>query len=247
MELVRQSFQIERIGGGVLTRDYGQQILQFIESAGRTCYKSEEKNPTLNWEKTENFVKSIMRRGHLSVIEHVGLTVRFISNRGMTHEDVRHRLCSYSQESTRYCNYGNDHVKFIIPPWSENLEPGVYETFVNTPPIKLNSEWTDEEYLWMKAMANAEISYQQLIMRGMKPQFARGVLPIDLKTEIVHTANLREWRHIFNMRCAKTAHPQIRELMLGVLSEFNQCIPVIFEDIAEKFLENKGELGIQSL
>jgi thymidylate synthase (FAD) len=255
MELVKQSVKIEQPHELVFDSDYGIELLQHIENAGRTCYKSEGKNPECNVEKTKKFVGGIIKRGHHSVIEHCNITVRFITNRGCTHELVRHRLAAYSQESTRYCNYGNDHVKFIIPPWGEDLEEGIYEfDFEN---FKRTGEvtWTipnnnkerglglikKSQGTWMRAMLLSEYMYQQLIKEGLSPQFARGVLPIDLKTEIVTTCNLREWRHIFSLRCAKAAHPQIRELMLGLLGKFYTFIPVIFDDLYEEYIDSEKE------
>lgn len=231
MELVKQSVTIETVDGMGMSNSWGHAFLEQIERAGRVCYKSEDKNPDEDFEKTKKFVKSIIDRGHLSVIEHANLTARFISNRGMTHELVRHRLAAYSQESTRYCNYGNDHVKFIIPPWAGNLKPGMYLSACidmdNNPVLGLS----DNEILWAEQMFWNEKVYKKLLKGGLSPQFARGVLPIDLKTEIVMTANLREWRHIFAMRCSPAAHPQIREIMLELLVLCRRFIPIIFDEI----------------
>jgi len=235
MELVRQSIKVlGKNGTSRLTKDEGKDMLRLIEQAGRTCYKSEWKNEENDFEKTKKFVKGIITRGHLSVIEHANVSVRFITNRGCTHELVRHRLAAYSQESTRYCNYGNEHVKFIIPPWSENLTPEIVNCEITSEGIKFNElpqEMTTKEIRWLFAMGQSENEYQNLINSNQKPQFARGVLPIDLKTEIVMTANLREWRHVFAMRCQKATHPQIRELMLPVLSCMKARIPIVFDDL----------------
>lgn len=185
--------------------------LQVIEAAGRTCYKSEEK---ITEGSAEKFAKTILRSGHESVIEHVNASVRFVTNRGVTHELVRHRLCAYCQESTRYCDYGGEGIAVIKPVW-----------------------WDDEEIedadrkAWIAAMGHAERYYTQLRELGWKPQQARDVLPIGLKTEIVVTANMREWRHIFRLRTTKKAHPQIRALMLDCLwNGFKEEIPILFDD-----------------
>jgi thymidylate synthase (FAD) len=180
--------------------------LETIEAAGRTCYKSED---AITHETAPVFVEKILSRGHESVIEHVSASVRFITNRGVTHELVRHRLAAYSQESTRYVRYDGD-MEFIRPVWEDG--PGV-------------------EHLWMTSMLNAETTYQKLLLMGWPPQQAREVLPNSLKTEIVMTANLREWRHVFRLRAAKAAHPQMRALMIDCLAGFKKEIPVIFDDI----------------
>ena len=196
----------------ILTPIDGDNILKLIELAGRTCYKSHD---LITPDSAKNFVSKIAQRGHESVIEHYNITVRFFCNRGFTHELVRHRLAAYSQESTRYCNYNKD--KFgneitVIKPFE--VEEG-----------------TKEYELWLEAMQNAEKSYMAMIENGSKPENARGVLPIDIKTEIVITANIREWKHIFGLRTSKAAHPSMRELMIPLLKDFQASIPVLFDDI----------------
>lgn len=187
--------------------------LEIIEKAGRTCYKSEER---ITPGSAETFVQNIINLRHESVIEHVFASVRFITNRSVTHELVRHRLCSFSQESTRYVKYEGN-MEFIKPVW-----------------------WNDKDYpnerkqLWILTMENAENFYQQAIKAGEKPEQARELLPHSLKTEIVMTTNLREWRHIFGVRCAKAAHPQIRALMRNCLQGFAVAIPIVFDDLVEK-------------
>ena len=203
----------------ILYMPNGEEILKRIEIAGRTCYKSENR---INDDSAKEFVKRILDSGHHSVIEHVNITVRFVCDRGVSHELVRHRLASYSQESTRYANYSID--KFgkeitVVQPlfWAEN----------------------SEEYLeWLSAMQQAEKAYMRLIELGSKPEEARSVLPNSLKTEIVITCNVREWRHIFNLRCSIAAHPQMREIMLPLLAEFHDMLPIVFDDIYERHLNN---------
>jgi len=190
--------------------------LERIERAGRTCYKSEDR---ITPDSAKKFVKMILSRGHETVLEHVSATVRFITNRGVTHELVRHRLASFSQESTRYVRY-SDEILFIKPVW-----------------------WDDESYseaskeIWLDHMQNAEADYLKLLETGDKPEQAREVLPHALKTEIVMTADLREWRHVFKLRCAHDAHPQIRTLMRSCLAGFVETVPIIFDDLAEEFLK----------
>lgn len=189
----------------------GQQILRNLERYGRTCYKSEDK---MTSDSAPKFVASILRSGHESVIEHEKVTVRVICDRGVTHEIVRHRLASYSQESTRYCNYRSPGIQVIEPFF-----------FVED----------EEKYeIWQKAMLACEEAYNALIEAGATPQEARSVLPNSLKTEIVITFNLREWRHFFKLRCSKRAHPQMREIAVPLLREFRRLIPIIFDDISEE-------------
>lgn len=190
----------------------GQAILKKIEKIGRVCYKSENK---MNDESAEKFIGNILKRGHESVIEHVSLTVRVICDRGVTHEIVRHRVASYSQESTRYCNYSSDkfgnELTFIKPCfWDEGSE--CYK-------------------LWEKSMKEVEDNYIKLINEGAKPQEARSILPNSIKTEIVMTMNLREWRHFFKLRTDAAAHPQMREVAFMILEKFKEGIPVLFDDI----------------
>ncbi len=158
----------------------------------------------------------IVKRGHETVIEHVNASVKFITNRGVTHELVRHRLCSFSQESTRYVRYDGQ-MEFIKPVWWKEND--------------LSEDIKIAQREWERAIEMAENSYQILLHRGWRPEQAREVLPNSLKTEIVTTANLREWRHIFKLRTSKAAHPQIRDLMKSCLNGFKLAVPVIFDDI----------------
>ena len=182
-------------------------MLRNIELAGRTCYKSEHK---ITADSAKAFVRTLIRSGHESVLEHEKISIRVICDRGISHEIVRHRLCSYSQESTRYCDYGDGQVKFI----------------------DMAGYLTPEQYLvWGMAMVSAEKTYEELRKLGVKPQLARNVLPNSLKTEIVWSADLREWRLILKQRTSKAAHPQMRELAGMILDEFNRLLPEVFEDI----------------
>lgn len=210
MKIIRPFFVIE-------TDVNADQILAKIERAGRTCYKSENK---ISADSAKDFIKAILASGHDSVIEHVAITVRIICDRGVTHEIVRHRIASYSQESTRYCNYQKD--KF-----------GNEITVID--PCFWNSGSDDDQKkraVWVKAMEQAEKAYFELIESGASAQEARSVLPNSLKTEIVVTMNLREWRHFFKLRTANDAHPQMREIARPLLQEFKSRIPVIFDDIS---------------
>ena len=190
----------------------GDEILYHIEKAGRVCYKSEN---NISEGSAEQFIRNIIKRGHESVIEHVSLTVKIICDRGVTHEIVRHRIASYSQESTRYCNYSQD--KF-----------GNELTFIKPCFWKEESE---NYYIWKKTMQNIEVAYFNLLELGALPQEARSILPNSLKTEIFVTMNLREWRHFLKLRTSKAAHPQMREIAIEIFKIFNDKIPIIFEDI----------------
>jgi thymidylate synthase (FAD) len=218
MILIKPSYKI-------LTEIDRPAMLRRIEAAGRTCYKSENK---ITNDSAHAFVKKIILSGHLSVIEHIDLSVRFVVDRGVSHELVRHRLASFSQESTRYCNYKGG-VTFIIPPWV-NIEPGAY---CDIPGHEFASNCLmDNQWYWM--MSTAEQTYLALLKLGWTPQQARSVLPNSLKTEIVMTANLREWRHIFKLRCANAAHPQMREIMCPLLDVLKEELPEVFGDINYK-------------
>lgn len=221
MLLIKPSYKI-------LTAINPGRILRSIEAAGRTCYKSESK---ITPDSAQRFVKMILDRGHESVIEHESLSVRFICDRGVSHELVRHRLAAFSQESTRYCDYGGKYsspqVSFIIPPWV-SIPPGEYGTEESIPGDSNSCHY------WAFAMLNAERLYCTLRQHEWPPQEARSVLPNSLKTEIVMTANLREWRHVLRLRTSKAAHPQMRELMLPLLDDLRERIPVVFKDIEDE-------------
>lgn len=195
----------------------GKTALQAIEEAGRTCYKSEDK---ITDESAEAFVRMLRKRGHHAMLEFGYAKARIVADRGLTHELVRHRLCSFAQESTRFCNYGKGKFGTEI---TVVEQPGLEGPALNT---------------WLVAMQVAETAYMTLIEQGVAPQIARSVLPIGLKSEIVISTNLREWRHIFSQRCAKEAHPIIRGVMLVVLRKFVEKMPALYEDLADLFLSD---------
>ena len=205
MKIIEPSFEFMDIIDGKL-------IIESIERAGRVCYKSEDKIAS---DSAIKFIKRILQSGHESVIEHEKITVKIICDRGVSHEIVRHRIASYSQESTRYCNYSKN--KFgneltLIRPffWNKDLE-----------------KYT----IWQETMQAIENNYNKLISMGAQPEEARSILPNSLKTEIVVTMNMREWRHFFKLRTAIKAHPQMREITMPMLKQFKEKIPVIFDDI----------------
>jgi thymidylate synthase (FAD) len=190
----------------------GHKILSSIERYGRVCYKSESK---ITDSSSQEFVRRILCSGHESVIEHEKVSVRIICDRGVSHEIVRHRIASYSQESTRYCNYSNE--KFgkeltLIKPYFWDEEPEKYA-------------------VWEFAMKCIEDNYNKLIEMGASPQEARSILPNSLKTEIIVSMNLRSWRHFFKLRTSSNAHPQMREVAIPLLHDMQKLIPIIFDDI----------------
>lgn len=201
-----------------------EQAVRFIEMCGRTCYKSED---LITEDSAVAFVRRIIDSGHHSVIEHVVFTVVFIVDRGITHELVRHRITSPSQESTRYCNYSKG--KFDSQISVIDLRQGI-ELDKKTSKLSLKTKQKLLD-IWVSAMKDAERHYMAMINLGASPQIARSVLPQSTKAEIVITANIREWRHILKERTSKAAHPQMREVMVPLLVELRRQCPTLFGDI----------------
>lgn len=187
----------------------GVDELHKIEQIGRLCYKSEDKMTETSAAK---FVEALIKRGHEAMIEHSQLSVIFTVDRGVSHEMVRHRLASFAQESTRYCNYSKEKFGNEITV----IRPCFWE------------EGSREYDMWLWAMEKCEAAYFDLLSKGVTPQEARSVLPNSLKTEIAITANYREWRQILRLRTAKDAHPQMREIMCALGDELQEKLPVIF-------------------
>ena len=190
--------------------------LQLIERAGRTCYKSEDK---ITDESAKQFVAGLIKRQHEAMLEHSSLSIRFICDRGVSHELVRHRIASFAQESTRYCNYSKD--KF-----------GNELTFIR--PFFWDKD-SFEYSRWLEVCKMAEDEYCRLMSQpGCTPQEARSILPNSIKTEVVMTTNYREWRHFFKLRAARAtgpAHPQMEQITRPLLEELKTLIPVVFDDI----------------
>lgn len=214
MKIINAGFQI-------LTNINGIEMLKDIEYIARTCYKSENMITDLSAVK---MVESLINRGHEAMLEHQSISVKFIVDRGVSHELVRHRVASYAQESTRYCNYSKDkfgnELTFIKPCLWEHFSDNIEDNFA------LGE--------WEAAMADAEKHYFKLIENGATPEQARTVLPNSIKTEVVMTANLREWRHFFKLRAIGTTgkpHPQMLEVTVPLLAEFKALIPVVFDDL----------------
>lgn len=186
------------------------QAEQHIERCGRVCYKSEDK---ITADSAGKFIRMLIEREHESVLEHASATILFVCDRGVSHELVRHRLASYSQESTRYCNYSKD-------------KHGGEITVIRPPGMTLGR--TTEG--WELACRTSEGIYLGMLKDKISPQIARSVLPTCLKTEIAVTANLREWKHILKLRTSKAAHPQIREIMLMAGEKLKEIAPNVFFD-----------------
>lgn len=213
---------IEKANVEIMSDNDYQKMLKKIEKIGRVCYKSEDK---IKEDSAEKFIKGIIKRGHESVIEHENISVRFICDRGVSHEIVRHRIASYSQESTRYCNYHQE--KYGRQITCIDIATGFK--------YDLNNPIDYKKYqIWMDAMKSAEESYFKMIELGASPQEARSVLPNSLKTEIIATINIREWRHLLKLRTSKASHPQFREVANMLLQLFAKEYPVFFEDLLEQ-------------
>lgn len=196
----------------IITPVDGQAILQHIELCDRVCYKSEDKITDTS---AQTFVAGIIKRGHEAVLEHYDITAKFTVDRGVSHEIVRHRLAAYCQESTRYCNYSQgkhgSEITVIKPCYLEKDNPAFN--------------------IWKRACERSEVAYFDMLNEGCSPQEARAVLPNSLKTEVMMTANLREWRHFFKLRTAPAAHPQMREVAIKLLRMMQERIPVVFDDL----------------
>lgn len=185
-------------------------LLAVLSKAGHVCYQV-EKIETL--EEQQAFYKRLVQRGHVSVLEHVSMSVSIVTDRGMTHELVRHRIAAYSQESTRYCNYGGKPIQVIYQDGFKNLN-------------QIDLQFIDD------VLNDIEGLYTYLLDRGVAPQWARAILPTCLKTEIVVTYNLRQWRHVLKQRLAPAAHPMMQELMQLILKQFLTIYPTLFWDFS---------------
>ena len=205
MRIINPSFEI-------INRPNGHEVLRHLELCGRVCYKSED---AISDESAERLIRMMLERGHESPIEHFSVSVRIICDRGVSHEWVRHRIASFSQESTRYCNYQKS--KF-----------GSELTFIRPYFAEEGSKLFD---IWKSSMQQAETAYFKMLNCGAKPEDARSVLPNSLKTEFICTMNLREWRHFFKLRCDKAAHPDMRKIATMLLIEMKARYPVFFSDL----------------
>lgn len=203
----------------------GIKELKQIERVARVCYKSEDKI-TEDGASAKKLVSFLVKQGHEAMLEHSQLSVLFTCDRAIANELVRHRIASFAQESTRYCNYASERLGGEIQVIKPYYITGAYDENYSENMDEFNP-WN--EFYW--AVDEAEVRYLRMIESGMRPEEARCVLPMCLKTEIVVTANYREWRNIFKLRTPVAAHPQMRELMCPLLKELQKKIPVIFDDI----------------
>lgn len=214
MILLKPSFEILNI-----TRD----PLRLIERAGRVCYRSEDK---IAEGSAERFCRMLIKNGHESVLEHAHATVEIVTSRDVTHQLVRHRLASPSQESQRYCDYYSGHVRFIIPEWATLEANDITDLNAEDEYVEDAAEWE-----WLTQVFESETGYRLLRKLGKSPEQARAVLPNCTATTIVVTANFREWRHIFRLRSGSCADAEMRRVMLPLLSEMQNRVPVVFDDI----------------
>ena len=211
--------QVVSAGYEILDTLNGEEILKKIERVARVCYKSEDK---IGEGTAEKMVKALIKRGHEAMLEHFSFSVKFTVDRGVSHELVRHRVASFAQESTRYCNYGKSGEVVFIDPVVLGLDD------------KVDKDGYTAKYFWEHSMEVAETTYKNMLEAGATPQEARAVLPNSLKTEVVMTANLREWRHFFSLRACGTTgkpHPQMLEVAVPLLKEVKSFIPVVFDDL----------------
>ena len=202
-------------------------VLDTIERVGRTCYKSEDRITEFS---AEDFIRGLIKRGHEAMIEHGSVTMRFINDRGVSHEEVRHRIASFGQESTRYCNYSKE--KFDGEVTYIDIERGMeLDATVNRLPSDVKLTIIRE---WMQACLDAEEHYMNMLKLGATPQIARSVLNSSTKTEICITMNFREWRHFIRLRNDPTAHPQMREVAQQALDMLYEKYPVFFEEFVKE-------------
>lgn len=205
----------------ILTDIDGDKVLKHIEKCGRTCYQSYQ-NETEDTTSAKNMIQMLIKMGHESVLEHFLITIKAKIDVGNYKDLTRHRHASFSIESTRFCNYskgkfGNELT--VIQPCNIDKDSGIY-------------------HIWLKTMNDIEKAYMDMSALGAKPDQLRMILPHSLAAEVTMSANLREWRHIFKMRCQKAAHPSVRQIMLKTLNEFHNRIPTVFDDLYDEFKED---------
>lgn len=217
MRVLKAHYEIQKLASW-------EDMLAHVERCGRMCYKSEDQ---ITPESREAFIRRIIDSGHESVIEHVGFAVVFTVDRGITHELVRHRISSFSQESTRYCNYTVD--KFEAGIAVIDLRYGMELDFkVAALPLEAKKALLE---IWLHHMERTDQVYREMIALGATPQIARSVLPQSTKASIVVTSNIREWRLILRQRASRAAHPQMREVMVPLLLDLQHQCPIFFNDI----------------
>ena len=218
----------------ILTKLNEKSILKHLELCGRECYQSGAKTTK---DSCYSFVERLIKNSEGSVLEHAGFSVRFICSRSLSHQLVRHRLCSFSEQSQRYCNYATKvPIYLIIPLWIPENDKEFLRNFVidvENYMVQERPDLSEDTLNWLETVMESIRSYNRLIRIGLKPQEARAVLPNSVKTAIVCTTNMREWRHILDLRTSKRADPEIRELMQELLKELKVQLPVLFNGIGE--------------
>ena len=208
MNVIRPYAKILSIDGNPACADSGTQALAKIEWCGRISHRSEEAQDNNSWRR---FIQAVvLEKGDWSIVEHASATVDMVVDRGITHEWVRHRLFSFTQESTRFVNYEKKMPASFI-------DPGLVAMYAST--------------IWTDAISAAEQAYKDLIAAGCAPQIARSVFSNSLASRIITTGNLRVWRHVFCMRTCKEAHPGMRQVIIPLLEEFKTKIPLLYDDI----------------
>lgn len=228
--------------------DGGILELQRIERMARICYKSEDRI-TEDGESAKKMVEMLIKKEHEAMIEHSSISIIFTTDRGVSHELVRHRLCSYAQESTRWCDYSNDTkfeggLTFVLPhefaKWFMEHDNDVFSKFMGLANIDVDVAWATYSsemecphgfMPWLSSLSMSELDYLSMRRDNCTPQLARSVLLNSLKTEIGLTTNYRELRNILKLRTAPDAHPDIRSLFNELLKDLRSKIPLIFDDI----------------
>lgn len=228
LNIVKPYAKIIQIDGHTPSLEAGINALKHVEWCGRISHRSEEAQTEDSWDR---FIRAVvLGHGDWSIVEHVNVGVDFLVDRGITHEIVRHRLFSFTQESTRFVNYDKKMAaSFIMPEGlddEENLLP--------------NEEKTHISQRWMQAISTAESCYQGMVRNRVAPQIARSVFPNALASRLIVTGNLRNWRHFFIMRTTKEAHPQMRQVTIPLLADFKKWIPILFEDIEPMAKQSEG-------
>ena len=223
MQVIQPGFEIHKLASW-------EDMLKHIEEIGRTCYKS---NDLITEDSHLRFIRGLIDRGHEAMIEHVAFSVCFTVDRGVTHEAVRHRLASFAQESTRYCNYSKEkhggEIKYIdvedvfkSHKAMQTLDPDVVEAII--------AEWVD-------ACVDAEDHYMRMLALGCPPELARTVLNHSTAATLWVTMNIRSWRHFFSLRACETtgkAHPQMKEVTIPLLKQLQEECPTLFGDLKLK-------------
>ena len=242
MKLIRESVSLFSLSGE-LNPTHQEPLAKYIESCGRICYQSSHK---VGSGSAIKFVNNLIKSGHHSVLEHANVSAKIVTNRGVSLEIIRHRLCAFSQESTRYCNYSGDRfgneLTFIIPVW---VTDEIAEYVQKAMPGDGTRCPDQPAYRWFQTLERIEKEYLNILSDGWTPEKAREILPNSLKTELVMTTNLRQWRHVLAQRLDRKCHPQMRYLMSLIAEKFLDSIPIFFEDIVTKdqLINIKEELG----